>query len=773
VSGFKPREGQRQILECCGGLMGVSAVPGSGKTMTIAALAARFIAQSLPDAGQVLVVTYQNAAVDNLRARIRDELAAMELLQTGYDVRTLHSLSYGIIKTNPGLAGTTEDFQVVDERTFNNLMDKAIRIWNGQNTRIWGHLAPGDYYDQRWEDEWRRIAQNIARTVVTTAKNRRLKPDELLARIKASGEQEVDQFLRIGAEIYQLYQQQLETIGGLDFNDLVWLAVELLDRHPDLCARLRRRWPVVLEDEAQDSVPLQEELIGLLVGVKGNRDGGQGNGEAVQGGEERVRDNDSGAQNSGDQNQGNWVRVGDPNQAIMSTFTAADPRYLRRFLERPEVETVEMTISGRCAERIIDLANHLVDWTCEHHPLMNLRRRAFRPQQIRATTADDPQRNPGVDESDIAFREYNNRQEEMRDIVRRARLFARSHPNRTLGILVPTNRLGYDMAEYLRDSGVVFDEMLQSTSSTRQVTDTLGAIMAYLAEPLRRNHLEAAYMAMRQVWPSESPPGDADKISLLLRSCYRPESLLFPEPETQPEDALPPGGTRAPEDLAAIRTFARYLQRWLRATALPVDQLVMTVAQDLMTDADLARAQQLAGYLRVRSEQNLDWRLPEMARELDEVARGRAVGLSEEDIGFEPQPGKVTLTTMHRAKGLEWDLVYLMGVDGRWFPHTLEDEFLGEYDFLGGDPAAEARAALLALSGEADPEGMGATSTAHMEIIAERLRLLYVGITRARRYLAVSWSREIPTATRSRSVPQAAAFHLLKEYYASRYGNGR
>ena len=74
-------------------------------------------------------------------------------------------------------------------------------------------------------------------------------------------------------------------MGGLDFNDLVWTAVDLLEHHPDLCARLGRRWPIVLEDEAQDSVPLQEDLLTLLGGGRGN-----------------------------------WIRVGDPNQAIMSTL---------------------------------------------------------------------------------------------------------------------------------------------------------------------------------------------------------------------------------------------------------------------------------------------------------------------------------------------------------------------------------------------------------------------------------------------------------------------
>ena len=222
-------------------------------------------------------------------------------------------------------------------------------------------------------------------------------------------------------------------------------------------------------------------------------------------------------------------------------------------------------------------------------------------------------------------------------------------------------------------------------------------------------------------------------------------------------------------DRHSIEVLARYLRRWLRASSLPVDQLIMTVGQDIMRDADLARTQKLAVFLRGRSELNLDWRLPELARELDQVARGRLNVLIEEE-GFEPRPGRISLTTMHKAKGLEWDLVYLMGVDGDWFPHTLEDRFRGEYEFLGGDPAAEAQAALLRLIGASEDEGVSATDAAHMEIIAERLRLLYVGITRARRYLALSWSREIPTGMRMRPVPPATVFGQLADFYRREQG---
>lgn len=731
---FQPREGQRQILEYQGGKMGVSAVPGSGKTATIVALATRLIAEGRTGGGQVLIVTYQNAAVDNIRSRIRQRLQEMDLLQVGYDVRTLHSLSYGIVQANSGLAGTTAEFAVLDERSSGDLLDKAVRIWNSQNKGVWGRLGPGDYVDERWEQEWRDIARKVSRTVITTAKNRRLRAEDLLARIGDGGGEELNKFLRIGAEIYQLYQQQIETIGGLDFDDLVWMAVELLQQYPDLCARYRQRWPLVLEDEAQDSVPLQEDLIALLAGPEGN-----------------------------------WIRVGDPNQAIMSTFTAADPRYLRRFLERDDVVAQEMAISGRCAPLIIDLANFLVEWVSVEHPLEEVRERAFRQQLIQPTERDDPQQNPHDEDSAVGFREYNNRPEEYASIARRAKAFIAKHPDLTVAVLVSTNRIGYEMAEHLREAGADFDEVLQSPRSARQVSEALCQVVQFLAEPLGRNHLEKAYRALVGFWPGPIGSGDEEAVATLLRSCYRPEALLYPAVGAKMEEALPPVDKIEPQDLEAIAHLCSYLRRWLRAVPLPVDQLLMTVAQDLLQEGDLARAHKLATYLRTRADQNMDWRLPELARELSLAVQGKAGVLAEEEDIFAPRPGRISLTTMHKAKGMEWDLVYVMGVDGDWFPHDLEARFLGEYEFLGGDPCEDARAGLLELTGEIGSARLSATDLAHVEVIAERLRLLYVAITRARRYLAISWSREIPWATRSHMVPIAESFRQLEAYYQLRH----
>lgn len=729
---FEPRVGQREILAYRGGLLGVSAVPGSGKTATIVALATRLIAESATAGGQVLIVTYQNAAVDHIRAQTGQRLQALDRLQVGYDVRTLHSLAYGIVQANPGLVGAAAEFVVLDERASDSLLDKAVRAWTDDNKGVWGRLGPGEYVDQQWEQEWRAIARKVARTVITTAKNRRLRAEDLLARL--GGREDGSPFLRIGAEIYRLYQQQVETIGGLDFDDLVWRAVELVQQYPDLCDRYRRRWPFVLEDEAQDSVPLQEELIALLVGPGGH-----------------------------------WIRVGDPNQAIMSTFTAADPRYLRRFLDRADVAVAEMTISGRCAPQIMDLANFLVEWAAVEHPLAEVRQRAFRLQQMQPTDPGDPQQNPADADSAIGFREYNNRHDEFDSIARRAKGFAERNASSTVAVLVPTNRIGYDMAERLRQADADFDEVLQSPRSARRVGEALCAVLGFLAEPLQRNQLERAYRALVGFWPGPSGPGNEEAVAMLLRSCYRPEALLYPEAGQRLEAALPPLDRIEPQDLEAIALLCGYLRRWLRAVALPVDQLLMTVAQDLLVEeGDMARAQQLAVYVRTRADQNAAWQLPELVRELSEVVQGRAGAFADPEDVFAPRPGRIFLTTMHKAKGMEWDLVYVMGVDGDWFPHDLDARFLGEYEFLGGDPCEDARAELLDLLGEIGASRLSATDRSHAEVIAERLRLLYVAITRARRYLVLSWSRQIPRATRTQAVPMAEVFLQLQGYCEQR-----
>ena len=82
---------------------------------------------------------------------------------------------------------------------------------------------------------------------------------------------------------------------------------------------------------------------------------------------------------------------------------------------------------------------------------------------------------------------------------------------------------------------------------------------------------------------------------------------------------------------------------------------------------------------RLWREAQPEWRLPELVAQLQMVASGRRTLniMRGGELGYEPQPGRISLATQHSSKGLEWDAVFLVGIDGMWIPGTLEAPFLG------------------------------------------------------------------------------------------------
>jgi DNA helicase-2/ATP-dependent DNA helicase PcrA len=747
------RPAQADILAYQSGRMAVSAVPGSGKTFTLSLLAAELIASGRvnPEVGQqVLIVTYLNASVETFRARIRKRLLELGRPLTGFDVRTLHSLALEIVKTaSSGTADTADAPAVLDETQSNHFLARAAANWIEANTELWHAFLPDDSPQMR--ARWHEITERTARAFIRTAKNERYRPQDILGRF--TGDQDVSTYPLVWmmAGIYDRYQGVLARQGALDFDDLIWQAADLLENRPDLADALRQRWPYVLEDEAQDSVPLQEVLLSALIGENGN-----------------------------------WVRVGDPNQAITSTFTAAHPRYFNAFIDRPNVISRPLPNSGRCAPLIFNAANVLVHWVCDKHPVPEVRAQTFRRQDMLPTPPGDAQPNPPDEEAEMFIRVYKHREdEELPKVVRLALEHAEKRPDQTLAILVPTNDMGHKLAEQLDELDADYDNLLRGGSREREIAAALQAILALLADPLDNRALIQVYDALYELGHPAAPAGtesgdgldSSDRFHALLRSIHSPEGLLFPTDQEGITAALP-AGVASEEDLLRLQRLVTFLQHVFELRPLPIDDLVLALGDELFArpdngaegvhELDLAIAYQIANLLRQWRDTQPEWRLPELSAQLAEVAAGRrSLPISAPaDIGYEPQPGRITLTTQHSAKGLEWDAVFLVGIDGFWIPGSLDAPFLGVHSFLGGDPSAEVAAQLRHLM-TSDPglhDERTATESAHIEVISERLRLLYVGITRARRYLHLSRSRATRQFNREREAEPATVLGVLYDY---------
>jgi len=718
---FKPRPLQEEVLNYSGGWMGVSAVPGSGKTQTLSYLAARLIAEGrIAEDQEVLIVTLVNSAVDNFARRVAAFIAERGLLpHVGYRVRTLHGLAHDIVRERPELANLSGDFAIIDERAAEGILRASVDAWIHSNQEAADlFLDPDrDDFNQRRDrrERWPELVMEIAGAFIKTAKDMQLTPAELRQRLEESGASLP--LVEMGAEVYADYQRALAYRGAVDFDDLIRLALQVLLNDPDYLSRLRRRWPYILEDEAQDSSRLQEEILRLLAGEGGN-----------------------------------WVRVGDPNQSIYETFTTASPKFLIDFLKREDVESRELPNSGRSTASILRLANFLIDWSRDEHPVEELRGTLTLPY-ILPTPPGDPQPNPPDDPGAIhLFARKLTPAEELNLVADSLASWIAAHPDGTVAALVPRNDRGAELVEALKARRIPYIEILKSTHSTREAADRLGKVVEYLGEPGAAAKLANALRAwQRPEQEDEVATAAIERGFRLIRKLPRVEDYLWPRPQRDwlEESGLAENDNDVYELLVGFREL---VQRWQSASLLPIEQLILTLAQDLFDrPADLAVAHKLAGILRQTSNEHPEWDLTRLSEELLVIARNerKMLGLSDEDTGFDPErhKGKVVVATMHKAKGLEWDRVYLLSVNSYDFPSGQPgDSYIAEKYFVRGhlNLTAETLSQLQALIA-GDPAGWNleegvATRQARLAYAAERLRLLYVGITRAKKELIVTWN---------------------------------
>jgi DNA helicase-2/ATP-dependent DNA helicase PcrA len=780
---FTPRPSQQQILRYNGGRLGIAAVPGAGKTHILSALAAKLIQEGrLGDDQEVLIVTLVNSAVDNFETRIKRFFDNPLQALYKYRVRTLHGLAHDIVREKPAKVGLEERFSIIDEREAGFIRRESVNAWLASHS-IDDYLDPAlDNSKRDWvkRQQLPDLLDSIALAFIRSSKDRLLTPEKLRLQLDASFAPLP--LAELGHAIYADYQRALAYRGAVDFDDLIRLALTLLESDDEFRERLQYRYPFILEDEAQDSSQTQERILSLL---SGGRTQAVETTSTIAGFDTPFATNAQGYSTSGV--TGNWVRVGDPNQAIFETFTTASPELLRAFIR--ENPSVDMPESGRSQPAVLAVANHLIDWVMTAHPDPNVRT-ALSVPHIVPVPENDPQQNPPDNPEGIKFisTKYTPEQE-LEAVAKSIKGYVDSFADfpieeqPTIAVLVPRNQRGVEMVNALRQRGIEPIELISSTSETRAAAGALSYLLSYLSEPGSARKLSKAYEVYRRDVFGSNRKGDPsgsdsdsdesvagrpyiEQIPSLLRRMANVENFIAPQ---NANDWL--AGLSESEPMQVIEELTQFrvtVQRWLNAVTLPIDQLVLTLAQDVFSNvSDLALANKLALVLRAAADDHADWRLPELTAELAVIAKNerRFIGFSDDDSGFDPEKhrGRVVVTTMHKAKGLEWDRVYLMSLNNYDFPSNMpNDRFISEKWFVRGglDLAAESLAQLTALESNSEydwyEEG-AATMRSRLDYVKERLRLLYVGITRAKRDLIVTWN----TGRQGDATPSLALSELM------------
>jgi DNA helicase-2/ATP-dependent DNA helicase PcrA len=468
----------------------------------------------------------------------------------------------------------------------------------------------------------------------------------------AQNEGSFDLFVRNVARVYPEYQKSLEQQNAFDFDDLLTRPVELLESNPELLERYRERFAFVLVDEYQDTNKAQFRFVELL--AKGHA---------------------------------NLMVVGDDDQSIYR-WRGADIRNILDFEQAfPGSRVVRLERNYRSTQRILDAANHVIS--------QNTQRKGKTLRTERA----------GGDR--VTLLEAYDESDEARWIVQEIEARAQAAPPlpyRAMAVLYRTNAQARALEDALRRAGVPY-QVVGSVRfyERREIQDVL-AYLRLISNPRDAGAFERVVNYPRRgvgltTLEQLKRWAEASSISL-LEAAARADEVLD----------LRAGGSRG------LRSFAELIQRFsVRAAQARIGELL----DELVEDLDLVRhlhEEGPEGEDRARNVAELiagalDFDATLVAGADDEVDTFTELDLFLQQVALvadvdrlDPDADAVTLMTLHNAKGLEFPVVFIAGMEEGLFP------LARAYD---------------------EPDAL-----------EEERRLFYVGITRAEDKLSLSWARQ-------------------------------
>ncbi|EFV12405.2 UvrD-helicase domain-containing protein [Segniliparus rugosus] len=658
LHGLNPQ--QAEAVVHLGAPLCIIAGAGSGKTSVITRRVAWLLAERQARPGEILAITFTNKAAGELKERV-GALVGGRMWEMW--VSTFHSSCARFLRAEASAeAGFDRNFTIYDSDDSKRLLSMVA---------------------EELELDSNRFPPRMLAAKIGDLKNELITPEAALAGVE-------DPFDLLLGQVYRRYQERLAAANAMDFDDLIMRAVQLLQTNDEVAERWRARFRHVLVDEYQDTNHAQYVLIRELVGA--------GAGTQV------------GAETSA------LTVVGDSDQSIYR-FRGATIRNIEEF-ERdfPNARTVLLEQNYRSTQNILSAANAVIAHN-EGRREKRLWTEAGDGRQIVGYVADHEHDEAGFIATEIAelvragakhgdiavFYRTNNAsrvfeeafirhavpyrvvggqrfydRREVRDVIAYLRVIANPSDAVSLTRIINTPRRGVgdkaqaQIASWAGSQGKTFWEGCQAAAE--------GAIPALAA---RSQRSVAEFVAMLAGLRDELSAGELTVGELVAQTVERSGYRATLADSTDPQD-----GARL-ENLDELISVA-------------VEYGEMAAGQEGGAVAD-----GLAGELRValppeeEGESGADGDAG-VAKLRDFLEQVSLVADSDRLPEGGSESGVVTLMTLHTAKGLEFPVVFMTGLEEGQFPHLRSL----------GDPVE----------------------------LAEERRLAYVGITRAREQLYVSRS---------------------------------
>jgi len=704
------RVGQKELVETYRkGYCGVPAIPGGGKTFALTQWAVEVLTEGINLPGKILIVTYMTSAANNFKQRIGAELEKRGITSRDYYVSTIHSLCLQIIKEKPDIVGINSEVTVIETFQKDSLIKDVVMSWKRDelNKKLYIYYLDEmklakDGYDKiakKWDSSFCKLMS----TAISDFKTNEISPKEAIEKTKKLSDVSL---LKVAAKIYYEYEKKLKRRGMIDFEDMLSKAKYILENDTAILKKYRKKYTFVCEDEAQDSNKLQTDILTLIAGKNGN-----------------------------------FLRVGDSNQAITATFANSDMRLFKEFCEGENVKVFHITQSSRNTKQIIDTANKFVRFVRENHPTKECRD-SLLPQYIETVSPEDAFPNPVVEGDGVFYAEFSKKGDEVEAIADKCEKLLEEFPNKTTAVLMPS---GYKVGEVMKllDARKIPYDYLDNSSAERNYTlIKLGSIIDFIAKPEDNDKL----IQVVDVFINEEVAGRD-----LLREYLKyidVEEIFYPISGEINRRIFDKELEKSPA-WNMFLSLKDKLKDFLDFPFTVYEKLVLYIAEKLeFSREEMAIAQKVASNIKFLMEESSRYKLSDLSFELLQPKNSfnYFANLVWELKGYEAKKGVVTLATYHKSKGLEWDNVLLGSLNAEDFPTLVTDNFKDDLPFLKSacrNPSAMMKRDFASIIGS--DVNRDFSTEAKQEIISERARLLYVGITRAKERLFISGVRNSKT----------------------------